>query len=119
MALTHSTAQIQQFRIQGPHAAIQASGTANFKNTNDALALKVSANADLGVLQDASRNFYSSGGVALDATIRGTFGSPQVVGKAGTEECQPELRECTQRTRERKWRHSAEWHERFHPESDR
>ena len=81
MALTHSTANIQQFRIQGPHAAIQASGTANFKNTNDALALKVSANADLSVLQDVSRDFYSSGGVALDAAIRGTFAKPQVVGK--------------------------------------
>jgi translocation and assembly module TamB len=81
LALTHSTVQIQQFSIQGPHASVQASGTANFKNTNDALALKVSANADLSVLQDVSRNFYSSGGVALDAAIRGTFAKPQVVGK--------------------------------------
>ncbi len=81
LALTHSTAQIQQFRIQGPHASVQASGAVNFKNTDSALALKVSANADLGVLQDVSRNFYSSGGVALDAAIRGTFGNPQVVGK--------------------------------------
>jgi len=81
VALTHSTAQIQQFRIQGPRASIQASGAVNFRNANAPLALKVSANADLSVLQDASRDFYSSGGVALDATIRGTFASPQVVGK--------------------------------------
>jgi len=81
VALTHSTAQIQQFRIQGPRASIQASGAVNFRNSNAPLALKVTANADLSVLQDASRDFYSSGGVALDATIRGTFASPQVVGK--------------------------------------
>jgi len=81
VALTHSTAQIQQFRIQGPRASIQASGAVNFRNANAPLALKVSASADLSVLQDASRDFYSSGGVALDATIRGTFASPQVVGK--------------------------------------
>jgi translocation and assembly module TamB len=81
VALTHSTAQIQQFRIQGPRASIQASGAVNLKNANEPLALKVSANADLGVLQDASRDIFSSGGVALDATIRGTFTKPEVVGK--------------------------------------
>jgi translocation and assembly module TamB len=81
VAVNHSTAQIQQFRIQGPHASIQTSGAVNFRNRNAPLALKVNANADLGVLQDVSRDFYSSGGVALDATIRGTFASPQVVGK--------------------------------------
>jgi translocation and assembly module TamB len=81
VALTHSTAEIQQFRIRGPRASIQGSGAVNFKNADAPLALKVSANADLGVLQDASRDIFSSGGVALDATIRGTFGSPQAVGK--------------------------------------
>ena len=81
VALSHSALQIQQFRIQGPRASIQASGAVNFGNADAPLALKVSANADLGVLQDASRDIYSSGDVALDAMVRGTFGSPQVVGK--------------------------------------
>ena len=70
VAVNHSTAQIQQFRMQGPHASIQTSGAVNFRNRNAPLALKVNANADLGVLQDVSRDFYSSGGVALDAAIR-------------------------------------------------
>jgi translocation and assembly module TamB len=81
LALSHSTAQIQQFRIKGPNALIQASGALNFKNANAPLALKLSANADLSVLQDASRDIYSSGSVALETTIRGTFAKPEVVGK--------------------------------------
>jgi translocation and assembly module TamB len=81
LALTHSTAEIQRFDIKGPNASIQASGAVNFKNADGPLALKLSANADLSILQDASRDIFSSGSVALDTTIRGTFGKPEVVGK--------------------------------------
>jgi translocation and assembly module TamB len=81
IALSHSRVQIQQFRIQGPRAFIEASGSVNFKDTEAPLAVKVTANADMGVLQDASRDIYSSGGITLDTTVRGTFASPQAVGK--------------------------------------
>ena len=81
ITLAHSVAQIERFEIKGSRASIQASGAMNFKNANTPLALRLKSDADLGVLQDASRDFYSSGAVTVDATVRGTFGNPQVNGK--------------------------------------
>jgi translocation and assembly module TamB len=54
---------------------ITLTGTIGFAENNP-LNLIVKANADLGLLQDADRDFYSSGAVTLDASIRGSFSAP-------------------------------------------
>jgi translocation and assembly module TamB len=54
---------------------ITLAGTVAFDGTNP-LNLTVKANADLGLLQDVDRDFYSSGAVTLDATVRGSFSAP-------------------------------------------
>jgi translocation and assembly module TamB len=81
IGLNRSVVQIQQFRIEGPGTSISASGTANLKNENGPLAVNLNANADLGVLQDVDRDFYSSGSVALNATVHGSFANPLVNGR--------------------------------------
>ncbi len=45
------------------------------------LSLNVDANADLGVLQDIDRDFYSSGTVAMNAVVRGTTSNPLINGR--------------------------------------
>uniref|UniRef100_Q02B21 Translocation and assembly module TamB C-terminal domain-containing protein n=1 Tax=Solibacter usitatus (strain Ellin6076) TaxID=234267 RepID=Q02B21_SOLUE len=45
------------------------------------LDLRVDGNVDLGLLEDFSRDFVSSGTVVTNASIKGTFADPQVVGR--------------------------------------
>jgi translocation and assembly module TamB len=45
------------------------------------LDLRVSGQVDLDILHDLDRDFRSSGTVATDATIRGTFADPQIAGR--------------------------------------
>jgi translocation and assembly module TamB len=45
------------------------------------LDLRVDGNLDLGLLEDFSRDFVSSGTVVTNASIRGTFADPQIVGR--------------------------------------
>lgn len=81
VALNHSVVQVKQFRIVGPGTTIGASGAVNLKNQTAPLGLNLNANADLGVLQDADRDFYSSGSIAMNATIHGSFAEPRVNGR--------------------------------------
>ncbi len=81
IALNHSVVQVQQLRIAGGSTNIAASGAVNLKNDLAPLALNLTANADLGILQDADRNFYSSGNVAINAAIHGSFAEPRVNGR--------------------------------------
>ncbi len=81
IALNHSTVQVQQLRIEGPDTNITASGGLNLKNTANPLGLAVNGNLDLGILQDMDRDFYSSGAVALNANVRGSFSAPLVNGR--------------------------------------
>lgn len=45
------------------------------------LSLNLDANADLGVLQDVDRDFYSSGTVSMNAVVRGTTAKPLINGR--------------------------------------
>jgi translocation and assembly module TamB len=81
VALNHSVVQVQQLHIEGPGTSIIASGAVNLKNPSAPLGLNLKANADLGVLQDVDRDFYSSGKVAVDATIHGSFAQPLLNGR--------------------------------------
>jgi translocation and assembly module TamB len=81
VALNHSVVQLQQFHVQGPGTSVTASGAVNLKNAKAPLGLNLKANADLAVLQDVNRDFYSSGQVVLDATIHGSFAQPLLNGR--------------------------------------
>jgi translocation and assembly module TamB len=81
VALNHSVVNVQQFKLAGPGTNVQASGAINLKNGSSPLGLTLTAGVDLGVLQDVSRDFYSSGNVALNAVVRGNFSQPLVNGR--------------------------------------
>ncbi|MDQ2844059.1 MAG: translocation/assembly module TamB, partial [Acidobacteriota bacterium] len=81
IALNHETIQIQHFEISGRDTSIKAAGSVNLKDANEPLALKLDANLDLRLLQDADRDFYSSGAVIVDANIRGSFADPRANGR--------------------------------------
>jgi translocation and assembly module TamB len=81
VSLNRSVVQVDQFRISGPDTSLTASGAINLKNNRSPLALKVAGNADLSLLQDVDRKFYSSGALSLDATLRGSFAQPLVNGQ--------------------------------------
>ncbi len=81
IALNHSVVQVQQLHMQGPSTTLNASGSVNFREAAAPLRLRLDANMDLGVLQDMSRDFYSSGTVTLATTVRGSFTQPLVNGR--------------------------------------
>jgi translocation and assembly module TamB len=81
LSLNHDVLHVEQFHLQGPPGtAVNASGTVDIKNTAAPFKLNVDANADLGLLQDIDRDFESSGSLAMNAAIHGTFSQPLVNG---------------------------------------
>jgi translocation and assembly module TamB len=81
IALDHRAIQIKQFEISGRNTLIKAAGEVNFADPNEPLGLNLLANLDLGLLQDADRDFYSSGTVDLNASLRGSFSAPRANGR--------------------------------------
>lgn len=81
VAYDHSNLQIKQFHLKGPGTTVDIAGGVNLKDERAPLGVTIAANADLGVLQDVDRDFYSSGAVAMNAVVRGTFAAPLVNGK--------------------------------------
>ena len=79
--LNHSVVQIAPIHIEGRSTTLNASGSINFNSQKTPLHIDVDANADLGVLQDIDRDFYSSGKVAFTTSIRGSFAEPLVNGR--------------------------------------
>lgn len=79
--LDHSVVQLAQVHIEGRSTTFNADGSINFKNAKSPLHIDVNANADLGVLQDIDRDFYSSGQIAFTTAIRGSFAEPLVNGR--------------------------------------
>lgn len=81
VALDQSVVKIDHFDIEGPKTSIKASGGVNLRNNRSPIALNINGNADLAVLQDTNKNFYSSGAIVLDAVIRGTMAQPLLNGQ--------------------------------------
>jgi translocation and assembly module TamB len=81
VAFSHYTVQIQQFDIEGPGTSIKALGTADLKNDRAPLNVNLTANANLSTLQDVDRDFYSSGSLAMNARVHGSFSQPLVNGR--------------------------------------
>lgn len=81
VSLSKSTLHIDQLRISGRDTNITASGAINLANNSSPLGVTVGANLNLALLQDIDRDFYSSGAISLDATLRGSFTQPLVNGQ--------------------------------------
>ncbi|HEX4167335.1 MAG TPA: translocation/assembly module TamB domain-containing protein [Bryobacteraceae bacterium] len=81
VGLDHEVVKIEQLNIGGRKTSLRASGSVNLKSADEPLSLNVAADVDLGLLQNADRDFYSSGSLALNAIIRGSFAQPRANGK--------------------------------------
>jgi translocation and assembly module TamB len=81
IALDRSVAKVESLHLRGPQASLDVSGSIQLANDAAPLDLSVNATGDLGVLQNMSRSFYSSGSVAVNAMVRGTFADPLLNGK--------------------------------------
>lgn len=80
IALDQSVIRVQSAHLVGPQTDINITGTAPIRGTAP-MNLSVNANANLGVIQELSRDIYSSGAVVLQAAVRGTMAKPLVNGR--------------------------------------
>jgi translocation and assembly module TamB len=78
-SLEKGTVTIHGAHLTGPGTNLQATGTASV--TGQALNLNLTASSDLGVIQSFDPDLYTSGHVALDATVRGSSAQPLVNGQ--------------------------------------
>ena len=78
--LNHSEIEIANAKLTGPSTNIDLGGKVALNRANP-LDLKVTVNTDLAVLKNFERSAYSDGTVSANATVRGTFASPQVNGR--------------------------------------
>ena len=81
VSLSRSVIAIQQFRLEGPGTSLNATGAVDLTSKTSPVHANVTANINLGTLQDVSRDFYSSGSVSMDTSIRGSFKQPLVNGR--------------------------------------
>jgi translocation and assembly module TamB len=80
LAMNKSVVNVEQAHLTGPHTDIAVSGTAGLTG-DQPLDVKVKANADLSVVQQMSRDIYSSGAVVVDAGVGGTLTELSMNGK--------------------------------------
>ena len=81
VALNQDVVRIEQLRIGARNTALSASGSVNLKDALEPLALNLDAHVDLALLQDADRDFYSSGSLTMNTSIRGSFAQPRANGR--------------------------------------
>lgn len=80
IALNKSVVKVERARIIGPQTDINFGGTAGVK-AGQPLDVTVKATTNLALLQQMTRDIYSSGAIVLDAAVRGTMGKPLVNGR--------------------------------------
>jgi translocation and assembly module TamB len=80
VALNGRAVRIQSAHLTGPGTDITASGDVALES-NIAMNLTVNASTNLSLLQDINRDIFSSGNVAVNATVRGTPSAPQLGGR--------------------------------------
>jgi translocation and assembly module TamB len=76
----NSTVTVESAHLLGRGTDLNVSGHVSTEQKNP-LDLRLGGKLDLGFLQDFSKDFISSGGVAVDATVRGSFSDPQINGR--------------------------------------
>ncbi len=75
-----STVTVESAHLLGRGTDLNLSGRVSTEQKTP-LDLRLGGKLDLGYLQDFSKDFISSGGVAVDATVRGSFSDPQINGR--------------------------------------
>jgi translocation and assembly module TamB len=76
----NSTVTVESAHLLGRGTDLNVSGRVSTEQKNP-LDLRLGGKLDLGFLQDFSKDFMSSGGVAVDATVRGSYSDPQINGR--------------------------------------
>src|ERR1039458_1050585 len=76
----NSTVTVESAHLLGRGTDLSISGRVSTEQKNP-LDLRLGGKLDLGFLQDFSQDFMSSGGVAVDATVRGSYSDPQINGR--------------------------------------
>ena len=79
VTLDKGLARLQALHLTGPQTDLQATGT--FALQTQAVNGTVKANSNLGILQRFSPDVFSSGDIALSATLRGTMSKPLINGQ--------------------------------------
>ncbi len=80
ITLQNGKVQVNHFRIVGPQTEIVMAGTAGLQS-GDPLDLTLNADTNLAILQQLSRNIYSSGTIVVRTMVRGTRSDPKVNGR--------------------------------------
>lgn len=80
VTLNKSTITIASAHITGRQTDIKINGTASL-NPSTPMDITVAANTDLGILEDISRDIYSSGAIALNAVVRRSMTKPLINGR--------------------------------------
>jgi translocation and assembly module TamB len=74
--LERSVLTVRSAHIVGPRGTdIAIGGTIGFTEKNP-LNLTVKANANMALLEDIDKDYYSSGTISLDSSVRGSFSTP-------------------------------------------
>src|ERR1039457_3807010 len=76
----NSTVTVESAHLVGRGTDLNLSGRVSTEQKTP-LDLRLGGKLDLGFLQDFSKDFISSGGVAVDASVRGSFSDPQINGR--------------------------------------
>lgn len=79
LSLDRGTVRVISAHLVGTQTDIQASGVASL--TQQTSNLNVTANVNLALLQSMDPDIVSSGAIAANATLRGSFANPQLAGQ--------------------------------------
>jgi translocation and assembly module TamB len=93
IALDHGVARIESLHLTGPQTDVQAQGAASL--TAQTLQGTLNAHTDLSLLQRFDREVLASGAITANATVRGTFSSPQINGKLQLQKASLHLSDVT------------------------
>jgi translocation and assembly module TamB len=78
--MANSVVTVESAHLVGRSTDLGITGKVSVEQPNP-LDLRVNGQVDLAILHDLDRDFASSGTLATDATVRGSFGDPQIVGR--------------------------------------
>jgi translocation and assembly module TamB len=79
VALANNTVTVRSFRLSGPSTNFALSGTASLQ-APQAINVHAEGNLKLDALEAFNSSIFSSGNVALNATVTGTTAKPEVLG---------------------------------------
>ncbi|HTX35726.1 MAG TPA: translocation/assembly module TamB domain-containing protein [Bryobacteraceae bacterium] len=82
--MANSVVTVQSAHLVGRSTDLAVTGRVAL-NQNNPLDLRLNGQVDLAIMHDLDRDFQSSGTVATDATVRGTFADPQIAGRVQFE----------------------------------